>query len=65
VETVAAGAFKPPAGAFVLPGTNPFKSLPAFRRVVGVIKPTSDSDIKFEVWLPIYPVESAEMIIDP
>jgi hypothetical protein len=53
VETVAAGAFKPPAGAFVFPGTDPFKSLPAFRRVVGVIKPTSDSDIKFEVWLPI------------
>ena len=53
VETVAAGAFKPPAGAFVLPGTDPFKSLPAFRRVVGVIKPTSDSDINFEVWLPI------------
>jgi feruloyl esterase len=55
VETVAAGAFKPPAGAFVLPGTDPFKSLPAFRRVVGVIKPTSDSDIKFEVWLPSLP----------
>jgi hypothetical protein len=53
VETVAAGAFKPPAGTFVLPGTDPFKSLPAFRRVVGVIKPTSDSDIKFEVWLPV------------
>jgi hypothetical protein len=53
VETVAAGAFKPPAGTFVLPGTDPFKSLPAFRRVVGVINPTSDSDIKFEVWLPI------------
>ncbi|MFN7948807.1 MAG: tannase/feruloyl esterase family alpha/beta hydrolase [Blastocatellia bacterium] len=53
VETVAAGAFKPPAGTFVLPGTDPFKSLPAFRRVIGVIKPTSDSDIKFEVWLPV------------
>lgn len=53
VETVAAGAFKPPAGTSVLPGTDPFKSLPAFRRVIGVIKPTSDSDIKFEVWFPI------------
>jgi feruloyl esterase len=52
-ETVAAGAFKPPAGAFVFPGTDPFKALPAFRRVIGVIKPTSDSDIKFEVWLPV------------
>lgn len=53
VETIAAGALKPPAGTFVLPGTDPFKSLPAFRRVIGVIKPTSDSHIKIEVWLPV------------
>jgi feruloyl esterase len=26
--------------------------LPAFCRVAGVLKPTSDSDIKFEVWMP-------------
>ncbi|HKA19485.1 MAG TPA: tannase/feruloyl esterase family alpha/beta hydrolase [Blastocatellia bacterium] len=53
VETVAAGAFTPPAGTFNLPGPSPFKSLPAFRRVVGRIKPTSDSNINFEVWLPV------------
>jgi hypothetical protein len=52
-EIVAAGAFTPPAGTFALPGPSPFASLPAFRRVIGVIKPTSDSDIKFEVWLPV------------
>jgi feruloyl esterase len=52
VETVAAGAFKPPV-AFPIPALDPFKNHPAFRRVIGVIKPTSDSDIKFEVWLPI------------
>src|SRR5215831_623832 len=27
-------------------------NLPSFCRVVGVSKPTSDSDINFEVWLP-------------
>src|SRR6185295_11590032 len=31
---------------------TPFKELPAFCRVSGVIKPTADSDIKFEVWMP-------------
>ena len=51
-ETVAAGAFKPPV-PFAIPALDPFKSLPAFRRVVGVIKPTSDSHINFEVWLPV------------
>jgi Tannase and feruloyl esterase len=46
---VAAGSFKPPAA----PGqAAPNKELPAFCRVVGVAKPTSDSDIRFEVWLP-------------
>jgi len=30
-----------------------YKSLPAFCRVVAEVKPTSDSDIKLEVWLPV------------
>jgi hypothetical protein len=47
--SIAAGAFKPPAG----PGQPaPTEALPAFCRVAGVAKPTSDSEIKFEVWLP-------------
>ncbi len=41
------------AGAFTLAGTAAtYKELPAFCRVTGVIKPTSDSEIKFEVWMP-------------
>jgi feruloyl esterase len=41
------------AGAFTLAGaTATYKELPAFCRVAGVIKPTSDSEIKFEVWMP-------------
>ena len=47
-QPIAAGAFTPPAGP-----AAPFKELPAFCRVTGVIKPTSDSDIKFEVWMPV------------
>jgi hypothetical protein len=41
---VAAGKFTPPDGSTV--------SVPAFRRVSGVSRPNSDSQIKFEVWLP-------------
>ena len=44
-KSVAAGSFQPPAG-------GPMNDLPAFCRVAGVIKPSSDSDIKFEVWMP-------------
>jgi Tannase and feruloyl esterase len=46
-QSVAAGAFVPVSGSAAA-----FKALPAFCRVTGVIKPTSDSDIKFEVWMP-------------
>ena len=41
------------AGSFVAPdGGRPLPGLPAFCRVAGTIRPTSDSDIRFEVWLP-------------
>lgn len=47
--SVAAGSYKPPTA----PGLPaPSEPLPAFCRVAGVAKPTSDSDIRFEVWLP-------------
>jgi feruloyl esterase len=40
-------------GAFTAPGsTAAYKDLAAFCRVTGVIKPSADSDIKFEVWMP-------------
>jgi feruloyl esterase len=47
-QVVAAGAFVPPAGS--LPAA--YKELPAFCRVVAEIKPSKDSDIKLEVWMP-------------
>jgi hypothetical protein len=52
-ETVAAGAFKPPTPAMG-PGAPAvaYANLPAFCRVAGTIRPTSDSDIRFEVWMP-------------
>jgi feruloyl esterase len=49
-QSVAAGGFSPPAGAS---GAQAFSTLPAFCRVAATIKPTSDSDIKVEVWLPV------------
>ena len=46
------------AGAFVPPGANPqaaapYKDVPAFCRVAMTLTPSSDSDIKVEVWLPV------------
>src|SRR5262249_6521736 len=48
-ESVAAGAFTPPGA------TNPsaaFKSVPDFCRVTLKLTPSSDSDIRAEVWMP-------------
>ncbi len=50
-EQVAAGAFTAPAGGRGNP--NAYKDLPAFCRLAATLKPTSDSDIKIEVWLPM------------
>ena len=44
-ETFPGGLFTPPEG-------RPLPNLPSFCRVAGVIKPSSDSDIRFEVWMP-------------
>jgi tannase/feruloyl esterase len=41
-----------PAGPFTLPEGPPIADMAAFCRVSGTIKPTADSDIQFEVWLP-------------
>lgn len=40
------------SGTFTPPDGKPLEGLPAFCRVVGVIRPTSDSHIEFEVWMP-------------
>jgi feruloyl esterase len=46
-KTIDAGAFTP-AGS-----TTTFPDLPAFCRVAANLKPTADSDIRAEIWLPI------------
>ena len=53
-QSVGAGEFSPPASP---PGGMPnapqaFADLPAMCRVTATLKPSSDSDIKVEVWLP-------------
>ena len=49
-EAVGAGAFTPPSSNSSQP--PPFAKLPAFCRVAATIRPTSDSEIKIEVWMP-------------
>jgi Tannase and feruloyl esterase len=44
-ESIPSGTFTPPYG-------GPLEKLPAFCRVVGIVKPSPDSYIRFEVWLP-------------
>ncbi|HEY7333282.1 MAG TPA: tannase/feruloyl esterase family alpha/beta hydrolase [Bryobacteraceae bacterium] len=46
-KAVEAGAFAPPTG-----NAATFKDLPAFCRIAATLKPSSDSDIKIEVWMP-------------
>jgi Tannase and feruloyl esterase len=50
-QNVAAGAFAP-ASLVALRGMPPASELPAFCRVAAKIKPTLDSDIGIEVWMP-------------
>jgi feruloyl esterase len=49
-QTIEAGAFTPPGAAGPMAGA--FKTLPAFCRVTAEIKPSKESDIKIEVWMP-------------
>jgi hypothetical protein len=51
--TVEAGAFVPAAGERGPARSDPYKTMPAFCRIQVTLKPTTDSDIKTEVWLPI------------
>ena len=48
---VAAGAFQPPVPQPPFYQTD-YSALPAFCRVTGSIRPSADSDIRFELWLP-------------
>jgi hypothetical protein len=53
-QTVAAGGFTPPTAMapWMAGDPNFYKGLPPFCRVTAVAKPTPDSDIKIEVWMP-------------
>jgi len=54
-QSVDAGGFSPPGGGESAPkkeAARSYQSLPAFCRVAATLTPTSDSDIKIEVWLP-------------
>lgn len=52
-DMVAAGAFAgPPTPTSGRDLTAPYKNVPAFCRVVAVAKPTSDSEIRIELWMP-------------
>src|SRR5262245_1478137 len=56
-QNIAAGAYIPPvvggqAGGGAR-GGNQFANLPAFCRIQATLKPSSDSDIKVELWMPV------------
>lgn len=53
-QLMSPGAFEPPAAVtpWLLGDLSLYKRLPAFCRVTAVSKPSSDSDIKIEIWLP-------------
>lgn len=44
-QTISSGSFTPPGGKAI-------EKLPAFCRVAGVLEPSADSHIEFEVWMP-------------
>ena len=48
-QAVEAGTFTPPAAG---ERSQAVRALPAFCRVAATLKPTPDSDIKIEVWMP-------------
>ncbi len=54
-ERVAAGTFAPPAGMtnYLAGNAELFKRLPEFCRVRVTAKPSADSEIKIEVWMPV------------
>ena len=51
-EQVPAGGFRAPGAAAGAQNASRFSELPAFCRVAATLKPTADSDIKIEVWMP-------------
>ncbi|HLH33336.1 MAG TPA: tannase/feruloyl esterase family alpha/beta hydrolase [Alloacidobacterium sp.] len=52
-ETVAAGTFTPPHLKPEEKTPHLYSAAPAFCRVMATLRPTADSDIKLEVWMPL------------
>jgi feruloyl esterase len=53
-DTAVTAAEAVTGGSFTVPGsTNAIANLPPFCRVAGIIAPTPESQIRFEVWLPL------------
>lgn len=52
-STVEAGEFELPANYVDRGSSSFFKAIPAFCRIAATVKPSPDSDIKVEVWLPV------------
>ncbi len=53
-STVAPGAFRPPSGRRPLSAAaeRSYSALPEFCRVTSTLRPSADSDIKVELWMP-------------
>jgi feruloyl esterase len=51
-ELVPAGEFRMPGAVSASQNTSRFAGLPAFCRVAATLKPSADSEIKIEVWMP-------------
>jgi feruloyl esterase len=51
-DTTITAAQSVPAGTYTAPDGEVFANLPAFCRIAATSRPTSDSDIKIEVWMP-------------
>jgi feruloyl esterase len=64
-QMIEPGAFTPPVAGRGRgpvgggPGATLYSSLPAFCRVAATLRPSSDSDIKIEVWLPAASAEGS------
>jgi feruloyl esterase len=52
-QVIEAGTFTLPTGAQPSPAPVNFGNLPAFCRAAATLKPSADSNIKIEVWLPV------------
>ena len=51
-DTAITAAQSIPAGNYTAPDGEVFSNLPAFCRIAATLTPTSDSNIKIEVWMP-------------